>query len=523
MIKNSLHKENQSVKSVIFLKIKKGSQILIPVLFMLFLSDQMKAQQVELSGKLERTVTMEAIINKANKNSLEAFKAKQQYGANYWRFESYNASILPKINLEFQPISYNNSIIKRYDYNNNIDVYKQQQTFNSYTNISVNQIIRATGATVFLNSNFNRLASLGDVSSKDYSATPVSFGFFQPIMAFNNFKWEHKIAPLQFEYSKKEYIYKMQEINIQSVTFFFNWVMACKKVELAKENSETTQKLFKIGNKRYELGSIEKDDVLNLELDVYNANTYLIQSEKELEKAVAELKLFLRDDTLLQAEPELPELISNMQIDIVEATTLAEENNPEIFNLKIKKLEGLRNLDRAIKENRFDLSLTGSYGLNQYANTVKGAYSNLQEQQMIAIQFKMPILDWGERKGNIKTARLNKEVEDIGIQKEDDQIHQELALKVTDFNLQKQLVSGALRSGEISKSSYEVTEKRFLSGSIDLLRLSSARKAWQLASENYINSLYSYWRYYYEVQQLTLYDFINKKAIKENLEGTIDN
>jgi outer membrane protein TolC len=84
------------------------------------------------------------------------------------------------------------------------------------------------------------------------------------------------------------------------------------------------------------------------------------------------------------------------------------------------------------------------------------------------------------------------------------------------------LVTGALRTSEISRSSYEITEKRFLSGSIDLLRLTSARKAWQTASENYITSLYNYWKFYYEVQQLTLYDFQNKSTISENFDEMLD-
>jgi hypothetical protein len=339
--------------------------MLLLLLFGVCLSQHSRSQIKSPTIVKKQIITMNDILSIAVENSLDAFKVKQQYGASYWRFESYTASVLPKISLELQPVSYNNSVIKRYDYNNNIDVYKQQQTFNSYSDISINQIIRSTGASVYLNSNFNRLASSGAVNSEDYSATPISFGFYQPIMAFNKYKWEHKISPLQFEHSKKDYIYQIQEINVKAITYFFNWALASKRVEMAVENSETAQKLFKIGKKRYELGSIEKDDVLNLELDVYNSDTNLIQCQKELQKAMTELKLFLRDDNFLNAKPELPELVSNMQIDVNEATRLAEENNPKFFNLKIKKIEASRDLDKVIKENRFDLSIAGNYGLNR--------------------------------------------------------------------------------------------------------------------------------------------------------------
>lgn len=503
------------------MRIFKSIQITALVTFVLY-TIQSSAQEKKITEVTKQKITLDEIVAIASKKSLDAFKAKQQFGASYWQFRSFKASVLPKINLELEPLSYNKSVLKRYDSQNNIDVYRPQQNLNSYGNISINQNIKATGATMFVNSSFNRLANYGEVDSKDFTATPIRIGMIQPIMAFNRFKWAHKIAPLQFEHAKKEYLYELQDIKIKAVNHFFNWASASKKVELAQENVLTTQKLFKIGKKRYELGSIEKDDVLNLELDVYNAQTSLTQNERELEKSESELKLFLRDDSPMHGVPELPELISDLQIDSNEATALAETNNPEIFNLKIKKIEAQRDLDKVIKENRFDLSLTGSYGLNQNANTAKEAYGRLLEQQMIAIQLSIPILDWGERRGNIKTAKMNNEVSEIAVQQESDKLSQKLALKVIDFNLQKQLVSGALRTNEISKSSYEITEKRFLSGSVDLLRLSSARKAWQVASENYIMSLYNYWKFYYEVQQLTLYDFQNNSFISKKFDEILD-
>lgn len=501
--------------------VEKNTTLLLAAFIVLF-SQQNAAQQKSLTENKKQKITLDAILTIAGKNSLDAFKAKQQYGASYWQFRSFKASVLPKVNLELEPLSYNKSVLKRYDSENNIDVYRPQQNLNSYGNIAINQNIEATGATMFINSSFNRLANYGETESKYFTATPIRIGVIQPIMAFNRFKWAHKIAPLQFEYAKKEYLHELQDIKLKAVGYFFNWASVSKKVELAQENVLTTQKLFKIGKKRYELGSIEKDDVLNLELDVYNAETSLTQNERELEKAESELKLFLRDDSPLHSLPELPELISDLQIDANEATTLAEANNPEIFNLKIKKIEAQRDLDKVIKENRFDLSLTGSYGLNQNANTAKEAYGRLLEQQMIAIQLSIPILDWGERKGNIKTAKMNNEISEIAVQQESDKINQQLSLKIIDFNLQKQLVAGALRTSEISRSSYEITEKRFLSGSIDLLRLTSARKAWQSASENYIMSLYNYWKFYYEVQQLTLYDFQNNSTISKNFDEILD-
>lgn len=485
--------------------------------------NKVMAQKTEILLSSENKMSLNDILDLASKNSLEAFKAKRKYGVNYWQFKSFKSSLLPKINFVARPFTFNRALVERYDSQQNIDVFRQQQNLNTFANVSVNQNIRATGTSVFINSSFNRLKNSGDFDTESYNATPVRLGLIQPLMAFNRFKWEHKTAPLQYQKAKQEFIYELQTINIKTVDLFFNWALASKKVGIAKENKQSAEKLFKIGKRRYGLGSIEKNDLLNLELDVYNANTSLTQNEQTLEKAEAALKLFLRDALPNNTFPELPELISNLQIDIAKATNLANINNPEVIALKLKKVEALRDLDRSIKDNRFDLSVTASYGLNQQSNTFRDAYGNLLDQQMVSVNFSIPILDWGERKGKIKTARMNKDVVDIELQQNEDKFNQDITQKVIDFNIQKELVEGALKTSEIARESYEITEKRFLSGRLDLLNLTSSRQAWQSATERYIQSLLSYWRLYYQVQQLTLYDFINNIPIEQNFDTIIDN
>lgn len=474
------------------------------------------AQQKETITSINHKITLDAILDLASKNSLDVFKAKRQYGVNYWEFKSFKSSLLPKIDFETNPFTYNSSLVQRYNSEQNIDVYRQQQTINSYANLSLTQNIRATATQLYINSSFNRLENFGDVNIENYSTTPVRIGLVQPIMAFNAFKWQHKTAPLEYQIAKQDFLYDLQAVNLKSVRLFFNWALASKKVDIAKENKTSAIKLFEIGKKRYDLIAIERDELLNLELDVYNANTSLTQNLQTLQKTEAELKLFLRDKLPLNTNPQLPELVSNLHIDVNKAIELAYQNNPDILNLKLKKIEALRDLDSAIKNNRFDLSLTASYGLNQQANNFVDAYGRFLDQQRIAIQFSIPILDWGERKGNIKTAKMNKEVVDIEMQQNEDTYKQDITLKVLDFNLQKELVLGALRTSEISKESYYLTEKRFLSGSVDFLNLTSSRKAWQQANENYIQALQSYWTLYYQVQQLTLYNFIENTALIED-------
>ncbi|MEO9572287.1 MAG: TolC family protein [Polaribacter sp.] len=510
----SIYEENM----IHYIKLK---QVAIGVCF-LFNCAKISAQKKETLS-IPQNITLNDVLKLAGKNSLDIFKAKRNYGVNYWEFRSYKSSLLPKIDFTTRPFTFNSALIERYDSEQNIDVYRQQQTINSFANLSISQDIRATGTSVFLNSSFNRLENFGDFETKSYNATPVRIGLVQPIMAFNRFKWEQKTAPLEFQKAKQDFLYELQTINLKAVNLFFNWALASKKVAIAEENKTTAKKLFNIGKQRYALIAIERDQLLNLELDVYNANTNLTQNQQALQKATAALKLFLRDKLPTGAMPTLPELISDLSINLNKAIDLAYKNNPDILNLKIKKIEALRNLDQVVKNNRFDLSLTASYGLNQQADTFVDAYGRFLDQQNVSIQFSIPVLDWGERKGKIKTAIMNKEVVDIELQQNEETYKQDITQNVLDFNIQHELVLGALRTNEISKESYHLTEKRFLSGSVDFLNLTSSRKAWQQANENYIQALQSYWALYYKVQQLTLYNFIDNTPLLQDFKTILDN
>lgn len=137
----------------------------------------------------------------------------------------------------------------------------------------------------------------------------------------------------------------------------------------------------------------------------------------------------------------------------------------------------------------FDLSLNTSYTVNQQANTFVDAYGRFLNQQMVSVQFHISILDWGERKGTINTANLNKDVIDIELQQNEESYKQNATLSVLDFNIQKDLVDVALKTRDIANESYALTKKRFLSANLDFLNLTTSRNAWQQANENYIIAL----------------------------------
>ena len=464
-------------------------------------------------------ISLKEVLFIAHKNSLDAVRAKNLYLASYWEYRSYQSGLLPQANLRIEPFSFNRIMTKRYDSEENIEVFREQQTLNSYANLQIGQNIGLTGGQIYIDTDLSRLVNFSQNKNlTTYSATPVRIGISQPLFAFNQTKWLHKIAPLKMEIAKKEFVQQQQTINVQAIQLYFELLLAYINKDIAENNIRITTDLFNIGKKRFDIITVDQKALLDLELNRYNAEIELAKANKNIQRASFNLNSFLRQDKNTEYLPRAPEIPKGLTIDVNEAITNAFAFNPDLLKFKQQGLETEMNLDQTIRENRFNVSLNASYGLNQQSENFDEIYSNLLDQEVVGVYMNVPLLDWGERRGRKEMALRRKEASDIEIQQATMNFEQEVTLKVIDFNLQEKLVYSAFKADSIANASFSLTQKRFKSGKSDVLELTSAMQNQQQAKQNYISNLFTYWTYFYEVQQLTLYDFVNNEALKNEYE-----
>lgn len=65
----------------------------------------------------------------------------------------------------------------------------------------------------------------------------------------------------------------------------------------------------------------------------------------------------------------------------------------------------------------------GFTGTNNELNTV---YHNLKDNQIVEVGFKIPILDWGKRRGKVKIAKSNRDVVESRLRQETMNFNQDL-------------------------------------------------------------------------------------------------
>ena len=475
-----------------------------------------------LAVNAQTKLTMSEVLDIANRQSLDAFRAKNMFLASYWDYQSYKSRQLPHLSWQINPATYNRRMTIRYDYENDVDVYRQQQTLSSYSELSLSQNIVATGGKVYLESDIYRLQNFNDENYSTWSSTPFRVGINQPLFGFNSFKWEKKISPIKFEKAKQTYIRSVQTMNQKAVNLYFNLILANVRRDIAQQHVTTADTLYKTGQARFEIASIQHEELLDLELSKFNAKIDLAQAEKSLEKARFNLSSFLGMNNTEKIIPEIPGSLPELIIDQELAFEMAQTLNPEILSLRQKELQAEQTLDRAVKNARFNANLNLSYGLNQSSEELNQVYNDPLDQQMENVSINIPLLDWGDRKGQKQMAQKQKEVVDIEVKQSMLDFEQEVKLKVIDFNLQGQVVASAAKADTLASQSYELTQRRFLLGKADVLKLTSSMSARQRAREKYITSLATYWQYYYQVQGLTLFDFKNRRTLEEDFKKLIE-
>jgi outer membrane protein TolC len=458
-------------------------------------------------------LTLADAIEIASNQSLDALKAKNNYLYNYWDYQSYKSRQMPHLNWQLNPAVYNRRMTMRYDFQNDIDVYREQQTLSSFTGLSLSQNIVATGGRIYLESDIYRLQNFNDGNITSWSSTPVRIGFNQPLFGFNRYKWEKKISPLKFNRSQQDYLLSSQQVARKATDLYFSYILAKLRCEISKNYVATADTLHQYGTRRFDIASIAREELLDLELSKFNAQIDLAQAEKDLEKVRFSLTSFLGLTDAGEIETVLPGMIDGLLIDLPYAFDMAKKNNPQILRLSQRELEAERSLDMAEKNARFNANLNMSYGLNQTATSINDAYQKPLDQQMVSLNMNIPILDWGDRKGQKLMAQKELEVVNIEVKQSLIDFEQQIKLKVIDFNLQMQVVLSAAKADSLAAQSYELTKQRFMLGKADVMRLNNSMMASQRASEKYINSLATYWRFLFEVQEFTLYDFINNKPL----------
>ena len=467
--------------------------------------DAQEKKAGEETAKIKMNLSLQNVVDLAIAQS-SAVKYVQNTNVNYfWRWKNFRKTFLPNLVVSGTIPSYNQSTIPVTQPDGSIE-FKAVSNLMTSANLSLNQSIPLTGTSIYASTSASRVQD-NYKKQTTFSGNPISFGFYQPIFAYNWMKWSKKTEPLIYNESQKNFVQSIEEIAYSATARFFNYLRIQTDFKLAESALKNSNDNLRIARTKQKLGQISENDFSRIELSVLNAQKALNSAEMQLKNSDFELKSYIGLDQNQGIELQMPLNITLFDIDSKKALTEAKVNRPEPVNFERRLIDADRALTQAKRGTGLSATLSGSYGLSNSGESLPGIYQDPLKSQVLQLTMSVPILDWGRAASTVKMAEAQRDLAQFDVQKAKEDFDRSVIVQVEQFGLLKDQLKTAREADRVAENGYRIALKRFQNGEISITDLNIALSERESAKRDYIGSLSTYWLAYYNLRILTLYDF----------------
>jgi len=117
----------------------------------------------------------------------------------------------------------------------------------------------------------------------------------------------------------------------------------------------------------------------------------------------------------------------------------------------------------------------------------------------------------GQRK--VEQAKSQLEVEKGKVEQETQRFEEGVFISVMQLLDQPKQLRLAQEADSVAQQRYKTSFETFLMGKVNVLDINDAQSSRDEAKRNYISQLYGSWLFFYNIRQITLYDFVRKSNI----------
>ena len=476
--------------------------------------------QITSAQELKR-LTLDDVIRLSEEQSPNALMARHRFRASYWQYRTFVAQYRPSLTLSGTTPDYTTAYSRVWDSGTNQWRYISSNILQNIGSLSLTQNIGFTGGTISLQSDLTLENDFED-NTNNYITAPISIRFVQPLFRYNSLKWEKRIAPLEYEEAKKNYLMSIENVHLQAVQYFFSLALAQINKQIAELNYSNADTLWKMSQGRYNLGTIAEDEMLEMQLSWLNTEIDRKEADMNLRDREIRLRSFLGFNENVKVELILPSEIPDLQVDPQEVLELAHINNPEMISQQLTLLNAQSSVAQAKAEKGLNANLTASFGTRDQDPIFRQAYQDANQQQTIRLGISIPILDWGLGRGRYQMARSSLQLAQVTFQQQRSDFDANLILDVEQFNLQAEQVLTAAKSDTVAQRMFEVAYERFRIGKISVLELNNADTKKDSNRRAYVQALQNYWNYYYNIRSLALFDFVSRKPLETDYDMLLE-
>jgi len=467
----------------------------------------------------ERSITLTEAIALARAQSVDAAVALNELKTAYWEYRTFRADLLPEVNLTGTLPNYRKSY-STYQNSDGSYSFVRNNTLGLSGQLSIDQNLWFTGGKLSLTSSLDYLKQLGSGGDRQFMSVPLSLELTQPIFGVNSLKWNRRIEPVRYAEAKASFISATEEVTMKTITYFFQLLLAKEGLATARQNKTNADRLYEVAIAKRKMGQISENDLLQLKLNALQGQADVTEAESTLNARMFQLRSFLGVSEQETLNPVLPSSVPDVNIQYDLVLNKALERNSFAQNIRRRQLEA----DYAVASARGNLrsiDLFASVGYTGQNHEFSSAYKDLLDNQIVQVGVKIPLLDWGKRRGKVRVAKSNREVVLSRIRQEQMDFNQDIFLLVANFNNQAQQLAIAEEADAIAEKRYRTSVETFMIGKISTLDLNDAQNSKDEARQKHISELYYYWYYFYQLRSLTLWDFERNTELEADFEDIV--
>lgn len=488
---------------------------MIRQLFILFIT----VQAVFGAAARDLPMSLDEAIALARVRSVDAAEALDELRTAYWEWRSYRADQLPELSFEGTLPSYAKQYTAYMDEQGNYS-FVANNHLQASGRLSLTQNVRLTGGTISLNTSLDFLRQFGPGTANRFMSIPVALTINQPIFGTNHMRWSSRIEPVRFSEAKAAFLSATEDVSRMAVQYYFSLLLSSENLNIARQNLENAEKLYTVAIEKRRMGQISENDLLQMELNLLDARSDLTDRESNLKNAMFSLRAFLGYGEDTEIVPQVPGEVPHIDITYADALDKALANNKFARNVRRRQLEADYEVAKA-KGNLRQINLFAQVGYTGTSNEAGRAYRDLRANQVVEVGIKIPLLDWGKRRGNVKVAESNRRVVESRLRQETLSFNQDLFILVERFCNQQMQLDIAQRADTITRRRYDTNVETFLIGRISTLDLNDSQVKKDQARQNMVNELYLYWYYFYQLRSLTLWDYTLGRNIDADIERLV--
>jgi len=474
----------------------KKTLLLISSLFALSVSWNTGAQ----------VLSLDKAIRLAQDSAILAYQSKNAMLRSQWEYEQFLSTRRPQLSFVLEP-GY-----QKFSFEPGLSYLKMRNynMLNTLGSLKVEQQALGIGGQFYAGTSLLWTEYFNSDQNRAFSTIPISVGYANEMIGYNNHKWERQIQDFHMESEKKAYLYSLSKIASEAEGYYLDYVIAASICDIYNSNATTFLKMYEIGKEKFEMASISKNELCALELQYVNAENTLYSALQDKENARESLLSYLRiDDDGQQFEVMVPEVEKFINIDVEEAIAKAKENNPDFRDKEEDILAAKQRSDKArvqasIVQSALDLNL----GMQSSNGTFSTAYNNQNFFFFGGITLRIPIFDGGLAKSRKKAAEYNLQEAESAQQESERKLELAVSLALKEFNTQQNLIRRTKKVLELADESFELARSLYGDGETDINTFMLAQTRKDEAHTNYLKSLRLYWNSYYKLQEICVYNFL---------------